>query len=74
MKAEITTKERAFEPIEVKITIESLEELECLLLACNTTVNMKNESRFRCISVVSRETNQKLWSVLGVKLENILFK
>ena len=43
MKAEITTKKEAFEPIEVKITIESLEELRDLASRLNVSTVVIND-------------------------------
>lgn len=44
MKAEITQNKKAFEPIEVKITIESMEELKELCKRLHLGVNSLNKA------------------------------
>lgn len=63
MKAEITTKEKAFKPIEVKITIESLEELRELCKRLHLGVNSLNKAS-PCYGDIATDTTHVLWQEL----------
>ncbi len=63
MKAEIKTKEKYFEPIELNITIESMEELKELCTRLNvrsSDINKLDES----YGIIGDETTD-LWIVLN---------
>ncbi len=63
MKAEIKTKEKGFEPIELNITIESMEELKELCTRLNvrsSDINKLDES----YGIIGDETTD-LWIVLN---------
>ncbi len=68
MKAEITTKEKAFEPIEVKITIESKKELECLISCTNVSTVEINRYRLEGMNEIKGSTAQSIYSSLGCEL------
>lgn len=65
MKAEITQNKKAFEPIEVKINIESLEELNDLcarLYMHYSDVNKYMTDSYE--ELITEEHSYKLWKLL----------
>lgn len=72
MKAEITTKEKAFEPIKVNITIESLEELNDLCARLDihySDVNKYITGKYN--ELVSEDASYGLWGKLDTIYESL---
>lgn len=63
MKAEITQNKKAFEPIEVKITIESMEELQELCMRLYLGVAPLNNATTRYGAIETDRFNE-LWDEL----------
>lgn len=63
MKAEITQNKKAFEPIEVKITIESLDELRELCKRLQLSINYVNDGT-GSYGNITYDTTSVLWKVL----------
>jgi len=73
MKAEIKTKEKYFEPIELNITIESRFELISLIRALATDDNDRNED-LGLESYIEKSNgcvNFALWEKIGSPLEKM---
>lgn len=70
MKAEITKKEKAFEPIEVKITIESMEELQELCKRLVLGINYVNDGTCSYGNISSAKLSN-LWNELDSLYENL---
>ncbi len=63
MKAEIKTKEKGFEPIELNITIESMDELKQLCKRLNIAGSVINEYENRYTDIETVKTSA-LWKML----------
>jgi hypothetical protein len=69
MKAEITNNKKQFEPIEVKITIESFDELMTLICKLNQPLkNIYDNKPNELKDVVFNEEGYSIWCTVGKDL------
>lgn len=73
MKAKITQNKKAFEPIEVKITIESLEELRELCKRLHLGINYVNDGTCSYGNITA-DTTTVLWKELDNLYANQFYK